>query len=536
MKSIRAIETVSEWRELIRDGSIPKMTRSKDSEKLDRDYFDMVLLRLYDFLYKIQQEIQTNDMTEDIAGMCHISYTAIPTFDNYSSSKGDWNDGNLGLFGYNHDKPLYTNSINNLNQYLKNEFSDDYRKMVVNIDWGTYQKRDYYNILSSDYLNYKETLPPLNPVVELRDNTIHHLYDMLDAPRMSMEPEDFDLIDQIFAQEGPIDSTTGEIEYDFTYADKMRYMNDIPTTLKCGLNSLFVADGTCNLFAVPNSGTGFRIQWYSFPSDKETMDAMVQSKLGSNTGEYRYEPKLNTTRSFEIQPNGWTFRMLNRDFSTTSGIVDAFAIHCANDTWYVPLLGCGIRGPSRDYGIRDIAYEQNSNRIFVLFTDSKDIYAYDDIQEKVNFDNVVVLVKENANQRIRTFNSIAISPTPLDNDKVFLDYSESNDWTISIYGKREEPNMFNVEKWLGSPAGNMSFSQYNTILFGDSLFDAAQLRFHNISKTKDMYDILDVNEVDKNYYGLFKDDTKEDDVYTVFKCPEEENGVVQKLPWDIVHP
>ena len=51
-----------------------------------------------------------------------------------------------------------------------------------------------------------------------------------------------------------------------------------------------------------------------------------------------------------------------------------------------------------------------------------------------------------------------------------------------------------------------------------------------------MYDILDVNEVDKNYYGLFKDDTKEDEVYTVFKCPSEENGVVQRLPWNIVHP
>ena len=50
--------------------------------------------------------------------------------------------------------------------------------------------------------------------------------------------------------------------------------------------------------------------------------------------------------------------------------------------------------------------------------------------------------------------------------------------------------------------------------------------FHNISKTKDMYDLLDVNEVDKNYYGMFKNDTRDDEVYTVFKCPSEENGVV----------
>lgn len=548
-KSVRAIETNDAWRQLIQNGDvvdreIPLLLRRKveelvrNDEKLDVEYFKMVLLRLHDFLTKIQSEIKISDMTSDVADRCHISYDAIPTFNNHGGEKEDWNDENLGLFGYNRDNTLYTNSINNFNQYLKDEFSRDYRKIVVNIDERTYQKRDYYNILSEDYLNYKQILPPLNPVVELRDNTIHQLYDLLDVPRKYTEPEDFDLIDQIFAQEGPIDSTTGEIEYDFTYADKVRYMNDIPTTLKCGLNSLFVADGVCNLFAASNVATGTPIQWYSFSALRADIDSMVQGKLGSNTGEYRYEPKLNTTGTFRIQPkDGWTFRMLNRDFSIATGIVDAFAIHCADDTWYIPLLGCGIRGSRQvDYGIRDIAYEQNSNRIFVLFTDSNDIYAYDGIQEKVNFDNIVVLVKENANQRIKTFNSIAISPTPLDNDKVFLDYLESDKWVVSIYGKREEPDMFNVEKWLDSPGGSMSFSQYNTILFGDSLFDAAQLRFHNISKTKVMYDILDVNEVDKNYYGLFKDDTKDDEVYTVFKCPEEERGVVQKLPWDIVHP
>ena len=34
----------------------------RNSEKLDKEYFELVLLRLYDFLYKIQKEIQIGDM------------------------------------------------------------------------------------------------------------------------------------------------------------------------------------------------------------------------------------------------------------------------------------------------------------------------------------------------------------------------------------------------------------------------------------------------------------------------------------------
>ena len=73
MKSVRAIETNAKWRQLIQvgqstDETIPLLTRGKieelarNAEKLDYDYFDMVLLRLYDFLNKIQQEIKIGDM------------------------------------------------------------------------------------------------------------------------------------------------------------------------------------------------------------------------------------------------------------------------------------------------------------------------------------------------------------------------------------------------------------------------------------------------------------------------------------------
>ena len=99
-----------------------------------------------------------------------------------------------------------------------------------------------------------------------------------------------------------------------------------------------------------------------------------------------------------------------------------------------------------------------------------------------------------------------------------------------------------IETWPGNPGqDSRDFQQYNTIFFGDTLFSEEQLRFQNIAKNKDMFDILDISEIDKSYYGLFKDDSQEIldrnlgyDIYTVFKTNPA--GIVQKLPYEIVNP
>ena len=86
------------------------------------------------------------------------------------------------------------------------------------------------------------------------------------------------------------------------------------------------------------------------------------------------------------------------------------------------------------------------------------------------------------------------------------------------------PVEYNREIWYFRPGlDRRGYQQYNSIMFGDSLFDEGQLRFHNISKNKDMYDILDINEVDGRYYGLFKNENAGTEVngketYTVFKA------------------
>ena len=69
---------------------------------------------------------------------------------------------------------------------------------------------------------------------------------------------------------------------------------------------------------------------------------------------------------------------------------------------------------------------------------------------------------------------------------------------------------------------------YNGVMFGDSLFDDSQLKFQNVSRHKEMFDIIDVNDVDGCYYGLFKNEAEDEngktmrekyghDIYTVFR-------------------
>lgn len=70
------------------------------------------------------------------------------------------------------------------------------------------------------------------------------------------------------------------------------------------------------------------------------------------------------------------------------------------------------------------------------------------------------------------------------------------------------------------------------------MFSDDQLKFQNISKNKEMFDILDVNEIDGCYYGLFLDEQRSLDFgresYRIFKITT--NGVVERLPYDILVP
>lgn len=358
-------------------------------------------------------------------------------------------------------------------------------------------------------------------------------------------PPNLDIIDRIFQK-------TIDGEVDNTWANKVRYINAMKTPLMGNLCGMFVADNTCNLFVEYGTDDDARIQWYTFNSEKHTTEKIVIDKIGSDT-DYEFEPEQKFTQ-YNISKDGWLFKMLNRDFVGNSKISDAFAIHCSFATqtedplWYIPQLGVYVYGAESTGGVLDLAYEQYGNRLYVLFDGDNHLYAYDNVQESKNYNNFVMLKKETATLKLVTFNSMCITDDNLKFHSVCVDYFEDNEgygknnWNLILHGKniKENPteNTYNRETWYFRPGDDrLDFLQYNTIMFGDSLFDEGQLRFHNISKNKDMYDILDVNEIGDCYYGLFKNEDKSKEgkpvTYTVFKAMSK-GGVVQRLPWTIL--
>ena len=111
--------------------------------------------------------------------------------------------------------------------------------------------------------------------------------------------------------------------------------------------------------------------------------------------------------------------------------------------------------------------------------------------------------------KMETFHSVYVPASSMKHNFLFLDYEDSgardNSWTIKMFGTT--PGGHDCETWTGNPGElTTDFKPYNNLVFGDSLFDSEQLKFQNISKNKDMFDILDINEIDGCYYGLFKDE------------------------------
>lgn len=528
---------------------------------LDNDYFKMALTQLETFLSMIGNELHSGFGTtsiSDISKICSFEYLIKDIlFKNYADDKNKWSDTEGGLFGYDRTGTAYTTCLKNFNNHLEDEFKNDWRKFnptVTDHGQDSIQNRDYFNILLDGIPDYTTA----ESIQSFRKSTIADIHGILDCPPTSPD----DIIDIIFKKE-QIDPETGNILYDETWSNKVRYINTIRTTLKGNLVGAFVADDTCNMFVDIGGDGEPKIMWYTFDSTHSTMDMFVERKVESDNKEFEFEPRMKFTQH-PITNEDWLFKMLNRDFTLVgrSKVNDTFAIHCKNkengqELWYVPQLDSYIYGASSTQGVLDLAYEQYGDRLYVMFCpETKEdgtvvydnhLYAYDNVASTKTFDGFVILKKETANLKLATFNSMCITDDALCFDRMFLDYFQSDDgkdtnqWNLALYGenKSKTPVEYNEERWYFRPGADRNdFQMYNSIMFGDSLFDLGQLRFHNISKNKDMYDILDVNEIDGRYYGLFKNENKGSEIhgqptYTVFKA-EKDGGVVQRLPWQIL--
>ena len=334
----------------------------------------------------------------------------------------------------------------------------------------------------------------------------------------------------------------------------VRYMNRVDTTIDEPIVGMFVADGICNLF------TGYEdvglISWHTFEATKSHMDLLLENKR-ADAANYEFEPTLKFL-DFPLTNDGWVFKMLNRDLSFSSDIQDAYAIHCKDSTsdqkyyWWVSELDAYVYS---QFNIKDMAYEQHGDSLYVLFDDDPYVYRYDHLKS-IGGDSQgrILLKKETATMKIETKHSSATSHKNPQWKYIYLDYDAPTEWKIMLYGKTDESSSstVDIETWDENPGkSNDDFTQYNIIIFGDSLFNEQQLSFQNVSKKKDMFDILDINEVDGCYYGLFKDESTEAkeknleyDIYTIFKTAplvsnggkKTFNGVIQRLPYQIVNP
>ena len=132
--------------------------------------------------------------------------------------------------------------------------------------------------------------------------------------------------------------------------------------------------------------------------------------------------------------------------------------------------------------IKDIAYEKNFDRVYALFKNDDRIYAYDDLNSISDHYGRVILTRTRASMVIETFHSVSINkPSDASVDTIYIDSYDSDNgnhkWSIRLYGMMNGKH--DCEIW--NPCTGR-FKQYNTIMFGDTLFTNNQLNFQNISK------------------------------------------------------
>ena len=106
-----------------------------------------------------------------------------------------------------------------------------------------------------------------------------------------------------------------------------------------------------------------------------------------------------------------------------------------------------------------MVYEQYGDRLYVLFNGDNHLYAYDNIGQTKTFDGFVILKKETATLKLKTFNSMQITNDKLEYDRLFLDYfrteadedAEYHNWRIILYGRNDTKNTYNREIWYFRP-------------------------------------------------------------------------------------
>lgn len=515
---------------------------------LTDEYFHSVTLQIQQFMDLIHDELNQAITKSDIVDICNFTYDSLLNFKDYSITNAQWKDSTSGLFGWNRSQEPYTRDLETFNAYLYGEFSGDHSKLQFDSD-GTevFDDKDYPTIVV-DNPSEGFSAASMHNIYKFKIATLDRLFKLLNHKLKTGT----DLIEEIFHP------SWGE-GFNDDMSESVRWINTVRTNLSDPIDSMYMFDEQCHLFTRDQEK---KIKWFSFNCSTVRVQGILDDKMLAEGTDYWFSPEQKWISGFDIGYDDWYFRFANRDLmkSRISEITDAYIVRCIEkenpdiDYWHLSSIDGCIYAPVDK--ILDIAYEEYGNSTYVLFYDDNRIYRYDNLNQRVDFDGRVSILKSQANMVIETFHSALITETePNVLDWMCLDYMDSKtqnrllaDWTVNLFGRYGE--YIDNEIWSGNPGEKTyHFKNYNTIIFGDSLFNENQLRFQNISKKKEMFDILDIDEIDGCYYGLFKDYKKttqyKQNIYTIFKTAinrvndasfHSGMGVVEKMPFDAVLP
>lgn len=490
--------------------------------KLNEGYFENALTNLHQFLSMVEIELNQAFNMDEIKDVCNFKYTTkVEYAENHVAVASKWKDEAEGLFGFNHDGQAYQECLSTFNQSLFNAFFQDYSTLHESGSIGSDSL--YWNVLHDGTTS--------DMIYQTRNEALGDLYRTVMG--YGMQHHNGDFMGLVF----------GDL------ADQVRYINTIDTQIVGNVVKVFFANGHCNVLSMTGIGNSRVVRWYRFDSSYNYMSHLLDNKR-LELGSYEFSPDI-VQMKFKIRPatnGGWLVKMANRDISPTSNTVEAFMLHCwdeenERDMWYLSEIDGYLYSPD-NIEILDMAYEDDTGFLYVLFKDDEHVYRYDDVVSGIDQMGRILLQKELASIKIETRHSTMVKEGQSTKfTHIFIDYdgSESSDWTLKLYGQTD--GQMDVECWNGSPGSQYSqFKKYNTIMFGDYMFNEDQLKFQNVSKNKDMFEMLDVNDVDGCYYGLFRNDSQlamaknpDHDIYQVFKSAPS-GGVVRRLPYEIVVP
>jgi len=531
LKSIRDVPTNDNWRLLINDGESPNEAIPQDLRKdvvelvnncllLDDYHFTLMLTQTQSFISAIKRELEQTIGKAEVASLCRFKYNAKVTFPRHEQDVTKWNQPQDGLFGWEHSGDKYAQSIQDFNNHLYNEFFKDFSRLKDDLELDV-TTRDYYDILTNDY-------QAMQALSKFKSEKLESMHKLLDYTSIEQ-----DLMDEVFND----------------LAGQVRFMNVVSTDIYGEIMGVFVANEECHIIAK----VGDNVEWRSFDCTISQAEYLLECKRASSTGSYVFSPKLNQPRFQFNEDSDWVFRFANRDLSTQDkgAVTDVYLLPFKDvggaglDMWYLSILD-GYVYVKPPLHIVDMAYEQNGDILYVLMRNDDEggesdtyLHRFDRVGQLKDSKGRILLLNGTDTMKLETFHSVYITQKEKMHDFVHVDYTSHDSWKLRLYGGIG--GVTDREVWNACPGiSEHDFRRYNIVFFGDSLFDEQQLRFQNISKNKDMYDLLDMGEVDGCYYGLFKCATAQVDgdgreIYTVFKTSAS-GGVVQRLPYEVVCP